>query len=186
MIKAFETSLTIETRRLTLKPLTASDFEDIYTLWSDKDSAPAFLAAVPGREDVWMRLLSNIGHWHTCGFGTWGARLRDTGAFIGTAGVFDFRRDIEPALDAPEAGWRIASSHRRQGLAQEAMSAVLEWSDAFLAAPRTVCMIKQTNAPSLALAARAGFSPYAQASYRDEQHLLLERRRPGTADPGEP
>lgn len=177
MIEVRRTPLTIETARLSLRPIEAADFEALYALWSDERFALAVLPAVPGREDVWMRLLCNIGHWRASGFGNWAVRLRDTGAFVGTAGVFDFRRDIEPAFDAPEAGWGIASAHQRQGLGLEAVTAVLDWSDAVLQTPRTVCMIGAANAPSLALAARAGFRPWRRARYKDQPHVLLERGR---------
>lgn len=181
MIVLSQTSLTIETRRLALRPVAAGDFEDLYALWSDERFARAVLPGVPGREDVWMRLLCNIGHWRANGFGNWSVRLRDTGAFVGTAGVFDFHRDIDPAFDAPEAGWGIAPAHQRQGLGLEAVTAALEWSDAVLGAPRTVCMIGEANAPSLALAARAGFRSWARARYKGEAHILLERNRPEAA-----
>lgn len=182
MIEARQISLMIETRQLVLRPVAAEDFDDLYGLWSDERFARAVLPVVPGREDVWMRLLCNIGHWHASGFGNWSIRLRSTGAFVGTAGVFDFRRDIEPAFEALEAGWGIAPAHQRQGLGLEAVTAALGWSDAVLGAPRTVCMIGQTNAPSLALAARAGFRPYAQAPYKGEPHVLLERTRSGSIE----
>ena len=82
---------------------------------------------------------------------------------------------IEPAFDAPELGWGVAPRFQGQGMAFEALSAALAWCDDALNAPRTVCMISPDNAPSLTLAARAGYVPYAETTYKDAPIVLLER-----------
>jgi RimJ/RimL family protein N-acetyltransferase len=50
--------------------------------------------------------------------------------FVGEVGFADFRREINPPLDAPEAGWVLASWAAGNGLATEAMIAALRWADA--------------------------------------------------------
>jgi RimJ/RimL family protein N-acetyltransferase len=78
-------------------------------------------------------------------------------------------------MDAPELGWGVAPRFQGQGLAREALDAALAWCDRVLKAPRTVCMIDPPNAPSLKLAERTGFRPYAEGTYQDNAVILLGR-----------
>ena len=90
-------------------------------------------------------------------------------------GVLDYRRILDPAFDAPELGWGVAPRFQGKGIAFEAVSAALAWCDDTLNAPRTVCMISPDNAPSHALARRAGYAPYVETTYKDAPVVLLER-----------
>jgi RimJ/RimL family protein N-acetyltransferase len=166
---------TLITDRLTLTPVQASDFDDLTALWSDPAFATAIFPAALSSEDVWLRLLRDIGHWEALGHGNWSIRETATGDYIGSVGVLDYRRILEPAFDAPELGWGVAPRFQGKGLAFEALSAALAWCDDALNARRTVCMISPDNAPSHALAARAGYVPYAETTYKGAPIVLLER-----------
>lgn len=163
------------TERLTLAPVQASDFADLCALFGDL----AFTRHVIGRalspEEVWFRTLRDVGHWETLRHGNWAARLKDGDDLVGTLGVLDYKREMTPAFDSPELGWGIAPHHQRKGMGMEALSAALAWCDDVLAAPRTVCMISPDNAASIALAARAGYTAYAETTYHDGPVVLLER-----------
>lgn len=166
---------TLITERLTLTPVDVSDYDDLRALWSD----PAFVRHIFPEpltgEDVWFRLLRDIGHWEALGHGNWTARLKDTGEYVGGVGVLDFHRDLDPPFDAPELGWGVHPRFQGRGLAFEALSAALAWCDDALNALRTVCMISPDNEPSLALARRAGFASYTETTYKGETVILLER-----------
>lgn len=168
-------SATLTTDRLILTPVALADFEAFCALWRDE----VFHRHITGRaltgEEVWFRLLRDIGHWSVLGRGNWAIRLKDTGAFVGSVGVLDFRREITPRLDAPELGWGVAGAFQGRGLAGEALACALHWADTVLKAPRTVCMIAPGNAPSLRLADRAGYVRYGEGVYHGEPALLLER-----------
>lgn len=168
----------LSTERLTLTPVSQADFADLKILWAD----PAFTAAITGRalseEEVWFRLLRDIGHWRVLGRGNWSMRLKDTGAYVGSVGVLDYRRDLTPAFDAPELGWGVGGAYQGQGLAREGLEAALAWADTELAAPRTVCMISPENEPSIRLAERVGYAFYGNGDYKDHTVRLFERRRP--------
>lgn len=106
--------------------------------------------------------------------------MKATGTYAGVAGFADFRREMSPSFgDAPEGGWVMAPWTQRQGLASEAVGAALEWVEAVLDPPRTVCMIAPDNQPSLRLADRFGYAPYAATQYKGSEVVLLERRRGG-------
>jgi RimJ/RimL family protein N-acetyltransferase len=166
---------TLQTRRLTLSPMTAADFDDLVELWSDEVFARAIFPAALSAEEVWMRLLRDIGHWEALGYGNWAVRETSSGAFVGTAGILEFRRTLEAPFVGPELGWGVAPRFQRRGMAMEAVTAALEWSERSLGAVRTVCMIHADNAPSHALAARLGYRPYDRTAYKGGDYLLLER-----------
>jgi RimJ/RimL family protein N-acetyltransferase len=166
---------TLVTERLTLAPVAPSDLDDLVALWGDPAFATSIFPAALNSEDVWFRLLRDIGHWETLGYGNWAIRETATGEYVGGVGVLDYRRIMTPAFDAPELGWGIAPRFQGKGIAFEAVSAALAWCDDALNAPRTVCMISPDNAPSHALAARAGYIPYVETTYKDAPVVLLER-----------
>lgn len=166
----------LQTARLTLTPVAASDLRDLTALWGDAAFATTIFPAALSSEDVWFRLLRDVGHWQALGYGNWSIRETATGAYVGSVGVFDYHRIMKPAFDAPELGWGVAPRFQGQGMALEALSAALAWCDESLNAARTVCMIAPDNAPSHRLAERAGYSPYAETLYKDHPVVLLERR----------
>lgn len=167
----------LTTQRLTLTPIALTDFDDLKALWAE----PAFNRHITGRalseEEVWFRLLRDIGHWSQLGHGNWTMRLTGTGAYVGQVGVLDLRRAIVPAMDAPEVGWGLHPDFHGRGLAREGLAAALDWADTVLGAPRTVCMIGPENAASLKLATRVGYAPYAEGTYHGQPTTLLERVR---------
>jgi RimJ/RimL family protein N-acetyltransferase len=166
---------TLITERLTLTPVQLSDLGELTALWGDPEFATAIFPAALSSEDVWFRLLRDMGHWEALGYGNWTLRETSTGDYVGSVGVFDYRRILHPAFDAPELGWGVAPRFQGRGLAFEALSAALAWCDDALNAPRTVCMISPDNAPSHALATRAGYAPYVETTYKGSPVVLLER-----------
>lgn len=165
----------LTTARLIIRPMQVGDFDALCALWSDADFVRNIGVAPMSAETVWLRLLRDIGHWQVFGFGNSAVTLADSGAFIGSAGIFDYSRDLVPPFDAPEAGWGIIPAFHGQGYAREAMTAVLGHADSVLNLARTACMISPGNAPSLKLAARLGFVPWQDATYRGATIQLLER-----------
>jgi RimJ/RimL family protein N-acetyltransferase len=166
---------TLITERLTLTPVALSDLDDLVALWGDPAFATAIFPAPLNSEDVWFRLLRDIGHWEALGYGNWAIRETATGDYVGSVGVLEYHRLMSPAFDAPELGWGVAPRFQGKGIAFEALSAALAWCDEALNAPRTVCMISPDNAPSHALAKRTGYLPYVETTYKGEPIVLLER-----------
>lgn len=167
----------LTTERLILTPVALSDFEDLKTTWADEGFTRAITGRALSAEEVWFRLLRDLGHWQAMGHGNWSMRTRDTGAYVGSVGVLNYLRALDPPFDAPELGWGAATGFQGQGLAREGLEAALGWADTVLDAPRTVCMISPDNLPSLKLAERVGYRPYADGTYMDHAIILLERLR---------
>jgi RimJ/RimL family protein N-acetyltransferase len=171
---------TLTTDRLTLRTHGLVDFEDSFALWSDPEVVRFIGGKTATAEEVWARLLRYRGHWALMGFGFWSIHDTASGAFVGEAGLADFRRAMTPPLGPdPEAGWVLAPHAHGRGYASEAVSAILAWADATLEASRTTCIIDPSNAPSLKLAAKLGYRPFGRGLYRGDGVVMLERKRPG-------
>lgn len=166
---------TLSTERLVLTPARIEDFDEIAALWKKLDFTQFIMGRALSDEEVWFRLLRDIGHWTALGHGNWSIRLRHGGAYLGSVGVLNYRREMTPAFDAPELGWGVDPAYQGQGYAAEALTAALAWADRTLGAARTVCMIAPDNLPSLKLADRVGYRPYAETIYSDHLVRLFER-----------
>ena len=167
---------TLTTGRLILSPFTTEEFEPLCRLWSNPDYVRDITGTPLSPETVWLRLLRDIGHWQVHGYGNWAVRLKDTGDYIGSTGIFNYHRDLTPPFGAPEVGWGLDPAFHGKGYAFESVMAALDHADTALKFPRTACMISPGNAASLKLAARAGFEAWQDGDYRGEHILLLQRR----------
>ncbi|QRK10932.1 GNAT family N-acetyltransferase [Archangium violaceum] len=167
---------TIDTERLTLRGHRLENFEEAFALWSDPE-VTRYIGGKPStREEVWARLLRNVGHWDLMGFGFWVVRERSTGRFVGEVGFADFRRDIEPSLgDAKEAGWVLSPWSHGKGFATEAVRAALKWAEGRFGPERVVCIIDPPNEASLKVAHKCGFREFARGTYKGGPMLMLER-----------
>jgi RimJ/RimL family protein N-acetyltransferase len=171
------TAPVIETERLILRAHTLDDFGACAAMWGD----PRVTRHIGGRpsteEEVWARVLRYAGLWALLGYGYWALEERESGRFVGEAGFADFRREVTPPLDAPEAGWVLAPWAHGRGYATEAVRAALAWGDAHLAARATVCMIAPENAASIQVAAKCGYRERTRTTYKDEDTIVFERPR---------
>jgi RimJ/RimL family protein N-acetyltransferase len=173
----------LETRRLSLRVPTLSDFEDCAAMWGDPQ-VTHYLRGMPfTREESWARLLRYVGHWQLLGFGFWAVHEKTSGRFIGEVGLADFCRELQPSLDgAPEIGWALSPWAHGNGFATEAASAALGWIAARFGPQRTVCIIHPENSASLSVAQKCSFTEFARTTYKDSPVILFERV-PSLKDP---
>lgn len=165
------------TDRLILSPVKPEDYQDLLRLWSNAAFSNAIIGRSVTEEEVWYRLLRDLGHWQVKGWGNWSMRLKDNGTYLGSAGLLYYRRTLDPAFDVPEVGWGIDPDYHGKGLASEGVKAVLAWADANLPDRGTACMISPENNPSIKLALRQGFQLYAQSRYNGTEVNLYARPR---------
>lgn len=169
-------SRVIQTDRLVLTPVAEGDYADLCALLADPGFFRHIFPQALNAEEAWFRLLRDVGHWHVMGYGNWSIRTRDDGRYVGSVGLLNYRRILDPAFDAIEMGWGLSPAFQGQGVAFEAATAAVAWAEQHLTADRLVCMISPDNGPSLALAARLGFARYTDTAYKGEPVVLLERR----------
>lgn len=163
------------TDRLLLRPHRLDDHPAMVALWSDPAVTGFILPEPASPEATWSRLLRYTGHWAQLGYGYWVLECRETGAYLGEAGLADYRRALVPPADlAPEAGWVLAAAAQGRGLAREAMRAVLCWADQRLALPVNAIIVPGHLA-SLRMAADLGFAELARPQYAGRPTVLLRR-----------
>ncbi len=162
--------------RLVLRPHQLADLDECAAMWADPVVTKHIAAGAPfSSSEVWARLLRYAGHWSLKGFGFYAVRERATGSFVGDVGLMDFHREIEPALEAPECGWVLASAAHGKGYATEAVGAVLAWADGRFA--RTTCIIEPGNDASIRVAAKVGFHEIGSALLGGKSVRVFERHR---------
>jgi len=169
----------LETPRLILRAHKLEDFETMVAIWSDPVVRRHFHGPALTREDMWTRFLRGFGMWAVMGYGSWAVEEKETGAYIGTVGAFEVKRDIKLPLEGmPEAGWTLTPRVHGRGYATEAARAALAWSDAHLGNPRMFCIIARENIASIRVAEKCGFRPWCETMYKDEPTLVFTREPP--------
>jgi RimJ/RimL family protein N-acetyltransferase len=165
----------IETERLRLRGHELRDFENSAAMWADA-RVTRFIGGKPStREESWRRFATFPGQWQLLGFGYWLIEEKAGGAYVGDGGFGSFKRDLEPALDAPEQGWALTPSMQGKGYATEAVLAMLGWAERHFQRTDFVCMISPGNAPSHRVAEKVGYREYARTTYKGEPTILLRR-----------
>ena len=156
---------TLHTERLTLRPLSLDMFEAYASAWADPRMTE-FIGGQPRtRTESWGKLLQGIGLWPLFGYGYWGLVDRDSGTFLGNAGLARFERGIAELEGYPEAGWSFIPAAWGRGLATEAMSAILAWADDVLGRPEIRCIIDPGNTASQRVATKLGFEAMGEVDF---------------------
>ena len=165
----------IETERLRMRGHLVSDLDAVAAMWGDPEVTRYISGKPATREESWARLVRYVGHWALMGYGFWLIEEKATRRFVGEAGFADFKREMEPHLDAPEQGWAMARWAQGQGFASEALAAQLAWAEDHFGRVPFACMIAPENAPSIRLAEKHAYREFARSSYKGEQSILFRR-----------
>jgi RimJ/RimL family protein N-acetyltransferase len=168
----------LETERLVLRSLRLSDFDDYFAVSADPETFRFSERGAMSSDEAWTRLLRHAGHWSLLGYGLFALEEKETGRFVGEAGLGDFHRGLGPAYEGvPEAAWTVAPWAQGRGYATEAAAAAIEWMERTFAVERSVCLIHAGNTASLHVAGKLGYCPFAQRSYRGYPAVLHQRTR---------
>ena len=139
----------LETERLVLRAPRLADFEPYAAYFA---SGRALLER--GRQDragAWKEFSAVAGQWLLRGYGGFSIEDRETGAYLGEAGIF--HEDFYPE---PEIGWMVTDGAEGRGIAFEAARAVRDWAYASLGLGTLVSYIDPGNTRSIRLAERLG------------------------------
>lgn len=170
--------------RLLLRRWCSEDREPFAALNADAEVMRHFPACLSRAQSD--RLLQRIeADFAERGFGLWALQRKDSGAFIGLAGVrpVGFAAPFCPAL---EMAWLLARPHWRQGFASEAARAVLDCAFTRLALEQVVAFTAQGNLASQALMRAIGMRadpagdfdhPLLPAGHRLSRHVLYRLPR---------
>lgn len=167
--------------RLTLRPLTPADRDAVFAMNGDAAVMRHFPAPMTRPEsDAWVARL--IAHQQEHGFSFCAVDLPGAGC-VGVVGLLDVPWQA-PFTPATEIGWRIAPTHHRQGLAEEAARLALAYGFGRLRLPRIVAFTPPANEPSWRLMERLGMQrqgefghPRLAPEHRLHTQLWYELRR---------
>ncbi|MFM5892842.1 MAG: GNAT family N-acetyltransferase [Novosphingobium sp.] len=169
--------LVLTTERLELWRPQASDLDGLNAINTDPRTLTYLGNWSPDRVDTFARLTRNAGSWALWGYGTFMVRRRGMPQLIANIGVFRSYRGFAHGLDdVPEAGWIVHPDHWGQGIAGEAMNAVMPWFDEVHGRQRVACMIEAGHVASEKVAAQLGFAEYARHQQTGERPLVLYER----------
>ncbi len=174
-----------ETDRLRMRRPMAGDEVLIHALTEPPAMRTYLALAEPSMTDSFNRLLRNAGSWMLFGYGIAMVEEKETGAFVGTCGIFRTARGHGADFDfLPEAGWIIAQDHWGKGYATEAMEGTIDWFERTIGKQSLGCMIEFGNIASDKVARKLGFKILREI-FPDEEgeddaqegaHLVLYRR----------
>ncbi|MGB3315069.1 MAG: GNAT family N-acetyltransferase [Albidovulum sp.] len=140
---------TLHTERLILRAPRLADFEH----WAAFFASPRSIyeRGMMGREEAWKNWAADVALWPLKGYGPFGLDDRETGAYVGEVGIYEFMGYPEPEL-----GWFTVPAAEGKGYAAEAARAVMLWARQTFGWDRLVNIIDPANTRSIALGLRLG------------------------------
>ena len=144
---------TIETHRLLLRSMHATDIDALLIIFADPVVMAAFDAQPFRRAQMTQWVQRNLDHQHQYGYGLFSVLLKTNGLLIGNCGL---EQMAVAGSQAAELGYDFRSDYWNQGYATEAANGVRD--DAFqqLQLPRLISLIRQRNIPSQRVAEKVG------------------------------
>lgn len=162
----------LETDRLFLRQFCESDFEDLYSLFSDPDVMRFVGYGVQDRQDTKRILRRMMRHWQKHGFGIWALILKADGKFVGRCGIGHLHnmKDVELA-------YALARPYWGQGLATEAVRQTLQYAFEVLRLPRVLGVARPENLASRKVMEKVGmtFQRFGEYDGLDAVMYSIER-----------
>src|SRR3990167_7515607 len=155
-----------ETKRLIAKRHTESDFETVLSAYQDELTMQTLGGAV-NKDDAAKRIQWNLDCWTRDGFGGWLWFLKESGRFIGRAGL---RRMELEGKSVIEVGYVLLSEFWSQGFATEMAMASIEVAFEHMGIKELVCYTAISNKASQRVMEKAGFKFDHNFIYIDEPH----------------
>jgi len=113
----------VQTLRLTLRHLTASDAEELYRIYQTENILQYFPPSPPPTLDKIQRfILRQQEHWDKYGYGNWGITLKGESQIIGWVGL-----TFIPELNETEVGYLLDKPYWGKGFATEAARASIQF-----------------------------------------------------------
>jgi ribosomal-protein-alanine N-acetyltransferase len=146
---------TIETDRLTLRPMVVSDIDAMLTIFTDPPVMAAFGLTSFSRQQMEEWVQRNLDHQEKFSYGLFSVILKSSGKLIGDCGLEQMEVADEQVA---ELGYDFHSDYWHHGYATEAATAVRDFAFNELNLTRLVSIIRVGNYPSKRVAERVGES----------------------------
>jgi ribosomal-protein-alanine N-acetyltransferase len=148
---------TLVTERLTLRPFRADDLDPLLAIMTSPEvRASLHVPDDYGRVHAWGSLVALAGLWSMKGLGQWALEERETGRFVGRAGLY-WRP--EPQWPGVEVGWALDPGAWGLGYATEAGARAVRFGFEELGEDALYSVILPGNSRSEAVARRLGLLP---------------------------
>ena len=148
-------SVTLATDRLILRPWKDEDHAPFYTM-SSNPQVYEFLPPFADRSasDAFVHALRRA--FSRRGWGFWALEHKETGTFMGTAGMHEPGPEFGVGRPCVEMGWRLAPAFWRQGFAVEAAREVMHFAFTEVQLDELVSFTSVGNVRSFSVMERLG------------------------------
>jgi RimJ/RimL family protein N-acetyltransferase len=170
MLINFESIERFETRRLLARRHTESDFDTVLLTYQNELTMQT-LGGVVTKEEAAKRIQWNLDCWARDGFGGWLWFHKESGRFIGRAGLR--RVDIE-GKSVIEVGYVLLSEFWGQGFASEMAAASIEVAFEHLGIKELVSYTAISNNASQRVMEKAGFKFGRNFTHGGEPYVLYQ------------
>ena len=161
----------LETDRLILRNFRDDDVDAYFgVLDTPEVRAWLHLPETFGRERAWAQMAGFLGEWELRGTGQWALEEKETGRFVGRAGLYRPERDDWPGV---EVGWTLHPDSWGLGYATEAGRRAVAYGFEEVDVDRLFSCILPDNKRSQSVAGRLGFTLLEErvlAFYPDAPH----------------
>jgi RimJ/RimL family protein N-acetyltransferase len=142
----------LHTERLLMRGWSEDDFDAWAAICADPEVMLGLgQAKALDAPEAWKQLAMWVGHWELKGFGHWVLEERDTGDFVGRAGLY------HPAgYPGIEVGWTVGRRHWGKGYAPEAAREACRWAHEELGLQHIISLIDPSNTRSIRVAEKLG------------------------------
>ncbi len=155
IFKLYSPANTLETKRLHLRLMLATDLDAIHLIFTDPNVMASFGGELFNREQTVRWLQRNLDHQNEFGYGLFSILLRETGVLIGDCGLEQM--EVEGVRIA-ELGYDLRSEFWNQGYATEAAVAVRDYAFQVLQLPQLISLIRVGNRASQRVAEKVGMT----------------------------
>ena len=146
---------TIETENLVLRPFKDEDVDDYFgVLDSPEVRRWLHIPESLDRSDAWQQMAWFLGQWELRGTGHWALEEKNSGQFVGRAGLHRPERHDWPGV---EVGWVLHPDYWGKGYATEAGAAAVRYGFEEFQVDKLFSCILPENHRSQAVAKRLGF-----------------------------
>lgn len=164
----------METSRLLLRPMLASDVDGLLHIFSDPRVMASFGGVLfdRGQMEQWVR--RNLDHQETHGYGLFTVVLKANDLLIGDCGLELMELD---GANVAELGYDFRSDYWNRGLATEAATAVRDYAFQTLGLSQLISLIRVGNEASRRVAEKVGMRCAEEIARYDQRYwqYVIER-----------
>ena len=171
--------LELETARLLLRPMQATDIDDLLRIFADPKVMAAFDSAPFDQQQMSQWLQRNLDHQTKHGYGLFSVILKTNGLLIGDCGLEVMAVD---GTQVAELGYDFRSDYWDQGFATEAAIAVRDYAFGTLGLSQLVSLIRIGNGASRRVAEKLGMKRVSEFTRHGNRYWKYGLARVGNQE----